>query len=304
MDHRYIGALSVSVVGLGTNNFGPRIDEARSRSVIDAALDVGINFFDTADMYGQGTSEEFIGRAIQGRRDQIILATKFGKPMKGVGSGASAKYIRTAIEASLKRLQTHYIDLYQQHAPDPETPLDETTETLVRLIEEGKVREVGYSNFDAQLLADAQQSMLQFGKYGVSLQNEYSLLHREPEYEVLAACEEQHVSFLPFFPLAGGMLSGKYRKGMKAPEGARLSNGYSKDFLNEDNLERVEDLIAFAKSRGHELIDLAFSWLLSRAAVASVIAGATSPEQVKRNAAAADWQLTTIELSEIDSIAP
>ena len=304
MQKRSIGSLHVSIVGLGCNNFGPRIDENRTRDVIDAALDAGINFFDTADIYGQGTSETFIGRAIRNRRDKVLIATKFAKPMHDVGSGASRKYIRTAVEASLRRLQTDYIDLYQQHEPDPATPLDETADTLAQLVDEGKVREVGYSNFDAKLLRDATAALEKYDKRPASLQNEYSLLHREPEHEVLVQCEKLGMSFLPFFPLAGGMLTGKYRKHAPLPEGARLSKSWGKGFLTDDNLDRVEALIAFAERRGYELLDVAFSWLLSRPVVASVIAGATSPEQVKRNAAAASWQLTTQDLSEIDSIVP
>lgn len=304
MEKRSIGSLSVSVVGLGCNNFGSRLDENATRRVIDAALDAGVNFLDTADIYAQGVSEEFIGKAVAGRRDDVVIATKFAKPMHGAGSGASDAYIRSACEASLRRLKTDTIDLYQQHQPDPNTPLDETAEALARLIEEGKVREVGYSNFDADLLRKAQHAIGRHGMKAASVQNEYSLFHREPEERVLTECEHLGLAFLPYFPLASGLLTGKYRKGKPLPKGTRIADGWASGAVTEEKLDRVEQLIQFAESRGYRLLDVAISWLLSRTVVASVIAGATSPEQIKANAAASHWQLTTADLSEIDSIVP
>lgn len=302
MERRKIGSLSVTVAGLGCNNFGKRLDEAGTRRVIDAALDAGINFFDTADIYTHGQSEEFIGRALGGRRHDVVIATKFGKPMPDGGKGASAGYVRKAAEASLKRLRTDVIDLYQQHEPDPDIPLDETSEALSRLIEEGKVREVGYSNYDAEQFRRAQQSIHEHDHKAVSLQNEYSLLQREPENEVLAECERQGAAFLPFFPLAAGLLTGKYRRGQPLPESRRITDAWKATWLTDERLDVVENLRAFAERRQLRLVDIAVAWLLSRPVVASVIAGATSPEQVKANVAAAQWQLTSTDLSEIDTI--
>jgi len=305
VETRKIGSLAVSVVGLGCNNFGMRIDEKRSGEVIGAALDAGINFFDTADMYANGKSEELVGRFLGGRRGQIFIATKFGNDMPGQGRGARPEYVRRAIEASLKRLRTDYVDLYQQHIPDPEVPIAETLGALEHLVKAGKVREIGCSNFSvAQLRESEDASADQRGPARfVSVQNEYSLLHREPEDGVLAECERLGLGFLPFFPLASGMLTGKYRKGQPIPQGTRIAKyeRYGK-LVTAENLNKVEALISFAESRGRTLLELAFSWLLAHRVVASVIAGATSADQIKSNAAAADWRLAPHDLEEIDSL--
>ena len=304
MDKRKIGSLEVSVVGLGCNNFGGRIDEARTEEVITAALDQGINLFDTADMYADGRSEELIGRFLvdRGRRSDVLIATKFGNDMPGQGRGARPEYVRQAFEASLKRLRTDHIDLYQQHVPDPDVPIAETLGALDELVKAGKVREIGCSNFSAQQIREAQAAAAKQGSVRfVSVQNEYSLLHREPEEGVLDECERQGVAFLPFFPLMSGLLTGKYRKGGPVPEGTRVAKfeRYRK-LLTDENLERVEVLTRFAEARGHTILELAISWLLAHRVVASVIAGATSASQVRENAASARWGLTRQDLEEID----
>lgn len=305
METRKIGSLAVSVVGLGCNNFGMRIDEKRSGEVIGAGLDAGINFFDTADMYANGKSEELVGRFLGGRRRQVFIATKFGNDMPGQGRGARPEYVRQALDASLKRLNTDYVDLYQQHVPDPEVPIAETLGALDDLVKAGKVREIGCSNFSvAQLRESEDASAAQQGSARfVSVQNEYSLLHREPEDGVLAECERLGLGFLPFFPLASGLLTGKYRKGEPIPHGTRIAKyeRYGK-LVTAENLNKVEALISFAESRGRTLLELAFSWLLAHRVVASVIAGATSADQIRSNAAAADWRLAPHDLEEIDSL--
>jgi aryl-alcohol dehydrogenase-like predicted oxidoreductase len=305
VDRRPIGSLAVSVVGVGCNNFGGRIDEKQSKEVIDAALDVGINFFDTADMYADGRSEELLGRYLGARRREVIVATKFGNEMPGQGRGARPEYVRTALEASLKRLGTDHVDLYQQHVPDPDIPIAETFGALDELVKAGKVLEIGCSNFSAAQLREARKaSEARPGSARfVSVQNEYSLLHREPEEEVLAECERQSLAFLPFFPLMSGLLTGKYRKGQPIPQNTRVARyeRYGK-LLTEVNLEKIDTLAGFAESRGRTLLELAFSWLLAHRVVASVIAGATSANQVRGNAAAADWDLTPADLNEIDSL--
>jgi aryl-alcohol dehydrogenase-like predicted oxidoreductase len=305
VERRKIGSLSVTVVGIGCNNFGGRIDEKRSEEVIDAALEAGIDFFDTADMYADGRSEELLGRFLGSRRSDVVIATKFGNEMAGQGSGARPEYIRKAFDASLRRLKTDYIDLYQLHLPDPEVPIAETLGALDELVKAGKVREIGCSNFSAQQLreaAAASASRAGSARF-VSVQNECSLLHREPEDQVLAECERQGLAFLPFFPLASGLLTGKYRKGQPIPPDTRVAKfeRYRK-LLTEENLDKVEALIEFAESRGHTLLELAFSWLLAHRVVASVIAGATSAQQVRNNAAAATWKLTAPDLEEVDSL--
>ena len=290
---------------MGCNNFGGRIDELRSQEVIDAALDVGINFFDTADMYANGESEELLGRFLGPRRREVIVATKFGNEMPGQGRGARPEYVKKALDASLQRLDTDYVDLYQQHVPDPEVPIAETLGALDALVKAGKVREIGCSNFsaaeirEARKASDARPGSARF----VGVQNEYSLLYREPEEEVLAECERQEMAFLPFFPLMSGLLTGKYRKGKPVPQNTRVAKyeRYNK-LLTDENLDKVEALIEFAESRGRTLLELAFSWLLAHRVVASVIAGATSEQQVRNNAAAADWSLTPMDLEEIDSL--
>ena len=305
METRPIASLAVSVVGVGCNNFGGRIDEKQSEEVINAALDVGINFFDTADMYADGKSEELLGRFLGARRRGVIVATKFGNDMPGQGRGARPEYVKRALDASLKRLRTDYVDLYQQHLPDPDVPIAETLGALDALVKAGKAREIGCSNFsatqirEARKASDARPGSVRF----VSVQNEYSLLHREPEEEVLAECERQRMAFLPFFPLMSGLLTGKYRKGKPIPQNTRVAKyeRYNK-LLTEENLDKVEALAEFAESRRRTLLELAFSWLLAHRLVASVIAGATSAQQVRDNAAAANWNLSPADLEEIDSL--
>jgi aryl-alcohol dehydrogenase-like predicted oxidoreductase len=291
------------MVGLGCNNFGRRLDAAGTAAVVNAALDAGVTFFDTADSYGDGNSEEFLGRALGKRRDEVVVATKFGSQVKGQGKGASPAYIRQAAEASLRRLGTDRIDLYQLHVPDPSVPIAETLGALGELVQAGKVREIGCSNFTAEQLREAQASVRPGAAKFVSVQNEYSLVHREPEREVLPECERQGLAFLPYFPLASGLLTGKYRRGKPAPPGSRISEGghYTK-LLSEQNMAVVEELIQFAESRGHTILELAISWLLARPVVASVIAGATKPEQVRDNVAAAGWRLSEAELAEVDAV--
>jgi aryl-alcohol dehydrogenase-like predicted oxidoreductase len=306
MESRKIGSLSVSVVGLGCNNFGVRVDEEGTQEVIDAALDVGINFFDTADMYAGGKSEELLGRFLAGRRKEVIIATKFGNDMPGQGRGARPAYVRKAIEASLKRLNTDYIDLYQQHVPDTDVPIAETLGVLDELVKAGKVREIGCSNFSAAQLrearktADSHKGSARF----VSVQNEYSLLDREPEDEVLGECERQDLAFLPYFPLKSGLLTGKFRKGQPIPQDTRVakSDRYRK-LLTDENLDRVEAFVGYAEAHGRTLLELAFSWLLAHDVVASVIAGATSVTQIRTNASAGGWKLSPKDLEEIDSLA-
>ncbi len=297
MEIRKLGSLDVSVVGLGCNNFGRRIDLTATAAVIDASLDAGINFFDTADVYGDGQSEEFIGQLLGERRSRVLIATKFGNEMDG-GKGAHPDYIRTAVEASLRRLQTDTIDLYQIHKPDPDVPIADTLGALNELVQVGKVREIGCSNFTAEMLREAETAGQPGAARFASVQNHYSLFHRAPEADVLAECERQGLAFLPYFPLARGLLTGKYRLGQPMPENTRLSGSAP----SNEQLAVVEDLIRFTESRGRTLLELAFSWLLARPVVASVIAGASTPEQVRSNVAAAGWQVTSAEMSELDTI--
>jgi aryl-alcohol dehydrogenase-like predicted oxidoreductase len=304
VEKRKIGSLEVSVVGIGCNNFGMRIDAERTKQVIDAALDSGINFFDTADMYADGRSEELIGQYLGSRRSQLIVATKFGQNMPGQGRGGRPEYVRKAFNASLKRLRTDYVDLYQLHLPDPDTPIGETLGALDELVKSGQVREIGCSNFSAHQLQEAQTTAIRSGYARfVSVQNEYSLLHREPEADVLKECEREGIAFLPFFPLKSGLLTGKYRKGQPIPEDTSVAkfDRYRK-LLTEDNLDMVERLIEYSGSRNHAILELAISWLLAHRAVASVIAGASSLDQVRANVAATGWPIGTAELSEIDTL--
>jgi aryl-alcohol dehydrogenase-like predicted oxidoreductase len=306
VDTRKIGSLDVSVVGLGCNNFGWRLNAGATERVVHAALEAGINFFDTADIYGTGQSEEYLGRALGRKRSQIVLATKFGMKMDDKRKGAKPDYLRRALDDSLRRLGTDVIDLYQLHQPDPDVPIADTLAVLDEAVKTGKVREIGCSNFSAGQLREAEAATPSGAARFVSVQNEYNLFHREPEPEVLAECERQGLAFIPFFPLASGLLTGKYRKGQPLPKGTRIKPGQGRfaELLSDESLDRVERLIAFAESRGHTLLELAFAWLLARPVVASVIAGATSPQQVKSNAGAAGWQLTAEDLAEIDRIAP
>ncbi|HEU4579780.1 MAG TPA: aldo/keto reductase [Polyangiaceae bacterium] len=309
MQTRNIGSLAVSVVGLGCNNFGGRLDQERTTAVVDAALEAGINFFDTADVYGGTRSEEFVGRALGARRRSVIVATKFGIPIdeqrKG---GARPKYLRRALEDSLRRLGTDYIDLYQLHRPDPEVPIADTLGALDELKHAGKLREIGCSNFSVEQLRKAEGAVQPGAARFVSVQNEYSLLKRDPERGVLAECSARGIAFLPYFPLASGLLTGKYAPGAPPPPpSARLADAsapLASRFRSERNAQIAEELGRFANARGHSLLELAFSWLLTQPAVSSVIAGATSPEQIRANAAAAAWRLSSDELGQIDQLAP
>ncbi len=300
MEHRKIGSLSVSLVGIGCNNFGWRIDAAATQSVVDAALDAGINFFDTADMYGTGQSEEFLGKALKGRRDKAIIATKFGLKMGDGMEGARPAYIRQALDASLLRLGVDVIDLYQIHRPDDKTPIADTMEALNDAVKAGKVREIGCSNFTAEQMRAAHTT--HGPKYFASVQNEYSIINREPEVEVLPECARTGVGFLPYFPLANGLLTGKYRKGAPLPEGSRAKDGFGPKVFTEVNLARVEALAVFAELQGHTLLELAFSWLAAHTEVSSVIAGAKTPEQVRANATAASWKLTEADQAFVRAI--
>ena len=304
MELRSIGSLQVSVVGLGCNNFGMRIDAAASDRVVGAALDAGITFFDTADIYGSTRSEEFLGRSLSTRRHRAVIATKFGMAIDEARRGARPEYVRRACDDSLERLGTEYIDLYQLHQPDPDVPIADTLGALDGLVKAGKVREIGCSNFSAEQLEEARRATAPGAARFVSVQNEYSLLHREPEKSVLPACERLGLAFLPYFPLASGLLTGKYDPDRGAPEGSRLTLSWTSRFTNEKNVRIAEALKAFAAARRHTLLELAFSWLASRPEVASVIAGATSPEQVRANAAAVNWPLTRDDLVEIDRLTP
>lgn len=300
--------LKVSVVGLGCNNFGMRIDQAATDLVVTKALDQGITLFDTADAYGnKGGSETMLGKALGARRKDIVLATKFGLPM-GEGDlmkGASRRYIMNAVEASLKRLGTDYIDLYQVHFPDPETPIDETLSALDALVTQGKVRYIGSSNFAGWQIAESWYIAKELGlsKF-VSAQNHYNLLDRKIEQEVVPAAKAYGASILPYFPLASGMLTGKYRRGADLPNDGRLTvwGERGKQMLSDANFDLVEKLTAFAEARGHSMLDLAFGWLASQPHVASVIAGATKPEQVEMNVAAGAWEMNAEELAEVGRI--
>lgn len=308
MEMRTLGTsgLEVSVVGLGCNNFGSRLDLSATRAVVHRALDAGITFFDTADIYGnRGGSETQLGEILGRERQRVVLASKFGLPMSSDGSqqGASPSYIVKAVEGSLRRLRTDYLDLYQIHRPDPETPIEETLTALAELIEGGMVRFIGLSNFSADEVTEAQAAAERLGMPGfVSSQDEYSLLVRELETTLLPTLKEHKLGLLPYFPLANGLLTGKYRAGEAHPEGARLSESKSDKYLNDANLKTVEALRDFAESRDQTLLELAFSWLLSKPEVSSVIAGATKPEQIEQNAQAAAWRLSDDELAEVDEI--
>jgi aryl-alcohol dehydrogenase-like predicted oxidoreductase len=300
--------LRVSLVGLGCNNFGMKLDVEGTRKVVHKALDLGITLFDTADIYGNcGGSETCLGQVLGDRRKDIVLATKFANPMAAgeVMKGASRRYIVTAVEASLKRLQTDWIDLYQQHVPDPLTPIDETLRALDDLVTAGKVRYVGCSNFKAWQVVEAQWTARGAGVGGfVSCQDEYSLLVRDLEQELQPAAEAHGLGILPYFPLASGLLTGKYRRNQPLPEGARLAlvKRLADRYMTETNWAIVEKLGDFCGARGRSMLELAFSWLAGRAQVSSVIAGATTPEQVEQNVQAVDWVLSPEDLAEIDRI--
>jgi aryl-alcohol dehydrogenase-like predicted oxidoreductase len=304
VETRRIGTLEVSVIGLGCNNFGWKIDESATRRVIDASIARGINFLDTADTYGKTTSEEFIGRALEGRRTSVIIATKFGKPVDPTRTGARPEYVHQACNDSLRRLGTDYIDLYQLHAPDPTVPIADTLGALDELVKAGKVREIGCSNFSADQLREADEASRRghLARF-VSVQNHYNMLRRDDEADAIPECERLGIAYLPYFPLESGLLTGKYRLGQSAPAGTRIAEGgwLASKFTNE-NLAIIERLIAFAESRKHTLLELSISWLLRYSVVASVIAGATRSDQVSANAAAPNWKLTPEDIEAVDEI--
>jgi aryl-alcohol dehydrogenase-like predicted oxidoreductase len=297
------GGPLVSVVGLGCNNFGSRVDERGTRAVVDAALEAGVTLFDTADVYGnRGGSEELLGKALKKRRDRVVLATKFGHAMSDDAppNRGSREYVRSAIEASLKRLRTDWVDLYQYHRPDGITPVAETLGVLNELVEEGKVRHVGSSNFDGRMVVEADDLARDRGwARFVSAQNEYSFLKRGAEEELLPTCERLGIGVLPYFPLASGLLTGKYRRGRPAPAGSRLVT--RPEHLTDEAFDRVEELERYAEERGVTLLDVAIGGLAAMPAVASVIAGATKPEQVRANAAAGAWEPTAEELAALSA---
>jgi aryl-alcohol dehydrogenase-like predicted oxidoreductase len=298
-------ALRVSAVGLGCNNFGMRLDRPATANVVHAALDAGITLLDTADIYGnRGASETLLGEALGARRKDIVLVTKFGLPMDDSGrrQGGSRRYVLEAVEASLRRLNTDWIDVYYFHRPDPKTPIEETLRALDELVRAGKVRHIGCSNFSAAQIDAAQEVAQQKGlRPFVAAQDQYSLLAREIERDLLPAVARHRLALLPYFPLASGMLSGKYRLGRPLPAGTRLSHPrYSDRVLNDENLRVVERLEQFCAARGRTLLQLAFAWLLAKPVVASVIAGASTPEQVRQNADATGWQLGADEVAAID----
>ena len=309
MEQRRLASLTVSLVGLGCNNFGMRCDEQRSVEVVHAALDAGITLFDTADTYGgKGRSEEILGVGLGSRRDEVVVATKFANPMDDSGErqGASARWIVQAVEDSLRRLGTDRIDLYQQHVPDPSVPVEETLRALDSLVRSGKVREVGSSNFSADQIDEAADVASAAGLAPfVTAQNELSLLRRRALDEVLPACERHGLGMLPYFPLASGVLTGKYRRGEPPPAGTRLA-GVPEErrakALADAELAKVERLQAFAAERDHTLLELAFAWLAGLPTTASVIAGATSPEQVRANVAAGGWSLDAADRAALDAL--
>ncbi len=303
--------LRVSAVGLGCNNFGGRLDQAATTAVVDACLEHGITFFDTADIYGgRGASEEALGVALEGRRDEVVLATKFGMDMQGAygddfGARGSRRYLRRAVEGSLRRLRTDHVDLLQYHRPDGVTPLEETLTAMHELVVEGKVRYLGTSNLPAWQVADAAwvartEHLTPF----VSEQSEYSLLRRGAEAELLPACAAHGVGFLPYFPLASGLLTGKYRRGEQAPEGSRLAGDAGPSWLTDEAYDVAEAVAGFAADRGRSSLDVAFAALLPRPEVSSVIAGATRPEQVAANAAAGAWSMTPEDRAALDQVLP
>ena len=305
METRRIGSLEVSLVGLGTNNFGIGMRADQVPAVVEAALAAGITFFDTADSYGD--SEERLGQALGGRRDEGVIATKFGNPVGGAHvGGARPEYVRSAVERSLQRLGTDRIDLYQLHRPDPQTPIADTLGALAELVHQGKVREIGCSNFSSGQLRDAEAAVAPGGPRFVSVQNHYNLLHRQDEYEVIPACRRLGLAYLPFFPLASGMLTGKYTRGQAPPDGTRLERWGDRatGLLSDENFDVVEALTQWAAARGHSVVELAIAWLAAKPVVASVIAGATRAEQVEANVAAVGWKLTPDEVIQVDALAP
>jgi aryl-alcohol dehydrogenase-like predicted oxidoreductase len=309
MDYRRLGTsrLLVSAVGLGCNNFGIRCDLEQTRAVVHKALDLGITLFDTADSYGRrGGSETLLGQILGSRRKEVVLATKFGTAMddEGILKGASRRYIMLAVDASLRRLQTDWIDLYQLHHPDPMTPIEETLRALDDLVRQGKVRQIGSSNFSGRQLVEAGETARRANLHAfVSAQNEYSLLRRAVEQDAIPAMVACGVSLLPYFPLASGLLTGKYRR-EDIPPGTRLATPrpHESAVLAAANWKLIDALDRYCKKHGRSLLDLAVSWLLSKPVVASVIAGATKPEQLEQNASAARWSLTADELADVNEL--
>ena len=303
---RSIGSIPVPLAGVGCNNFGRRIDEGRAKQVVDAAFEVGATLFDTADLYGSGASEEFLGKALKSRRDEAVIVSKFGMrtPPDGMSGGDPVWAIR-ACEGSLTRLGTDRIDVYLLHTPDDATPIGDTLTAMSRLVDEGKVREIGCSNFSEKQLDEAEDAAKELGvRRFVTVQNEYSLLARDAREEVLPACRRLGLSFMPYFPLASGLLTGKYRRGQPPPPGTRLAgrDGWE-EFLTDERFDVVERLASFAEQHGHTILDLAMSWLSSQPEIATVIAGATTAEQVRANAEAVEvWRLTDDEFAEIDEL--
>ena len=310
MERRNLGrsGLIVSAVGLGCNNFGPRCDPAATRAVVHRALDLGVTFFDTSDTYGErGASEEYLGRALAGKRGQIVLASKFARPMDREGrlQGASRRYIIKAVEASLRRLNTDYLDLYQQHIADPLTPIEETLRALDDLVRQGKVRYIGCSTLAAWQVVEAQWTSRHHDLANfIACQERYSLIDRDLDDDLLPVIEAYRLGLIPFSPLANGLLTGKYRRNAPMPEGARLATTprAAERYLTEENWRLVERLGDFCEARGRSLLELAISWLLHRPGVASVIAGATTPEQVTANVRAAEWSLLPADMDEIDRL--
>jgi aryl-alcohol dehydrogenase-like predicted oxidoreductase len=300
MDTRSIGSLAVSVVGLGCNNFGRRCDEATTARVVDAALDAGVTFLDTADIYGDTKSEEFLGRVLQGRRDRVVLATKFGMEVAPDKRGAAPDYVRRAVHDSLARLQTDRIDLYQLHEPDPTVPIADTLATLDELVRDGVVREIGCSNFNAAQQREAAAAVAEGAARFVSVQNELSLLERADGADGLVGAAELGLAYIPYFPLASGVLTGKYRRDEAPPVGTRLA--YYEESVTDREFDLVETFTAFAEARGRSLVELAIGWLLSFGPVASVITGATTPDQIRMNAAASTWRLTDDEMAAVADI--
>jgi aryl-alcohol dehydrogenase-like predicted oxidoreductase len=309
VEYRKLGhsGLEVSALGLGCNNFGRRCDQGQTTQVVSKAIDLGITFFDTADIYGpRGLSEEYLGKALEGRRHEVTIATKFAGPMNEgpLWGGGSRRYIMQAVDASLRRLDTDYIDLYQMHFPDRRTPIEETMQALDDVVRSGRARYIGCSNYDGWQVVEAQWHarsghQTQF----VSAQNQYNLLDRRIERELVPACQTYGLGILPYFPLANGFLSGKYKHGEAPPEGTRLSaRGMGERVLTDENFQKLSQLEDFAQSHGHTVLELAIGWLASQPHVGSVIAGATKPEQLEQNAKAAEWKLSADELAEVDRI--
>ena len=310
MEYRNLGSsgLRVSLVGLGCNNFGMRLDLEQTRAVVDRAFDLGITLFDTADMYGgRGGSETQLGKILGHRRKDIVLASKFGMAMSDDGTkiGASRRYIMSAVEDSLRRLKTDWIDLYQLHQPDPLTPLDETMQALDDLVTQGKIRYIGCSNLPSWQVVESQWISKSMGlNRFVSCQDEYNILNRNVESELIPAMQKYGCGLLPYFPLASGLLTGKYKR-TKMPEGARLTDMptfANRIYLTDENFDIVDNLHKFANKTGHSILELAFGWMASRPTTASIIAGATKPEQIDANVAAVNWVLSQSEIDEVDKI--